>query len=91
MIERLCGKDATLFDFGVGDQPYKRSWCTIETPLRDIVLPLTLRGRLAARYHRAVVRAKVMIKANKAVYAFIQRARSRKLHSSQQTPAADNA
>lgn len=91
MIERLCGKDVTLFDFGVGDQPYKRSWCTIETPLRDIVLPLTLRGRLAACYHRAVVRAKATIKANKAVYAFLQRARSRKTHTDRRTTDADSA
>ncbi|OOG76061.1 cellulose biosynthesis protein CelD [Sinorhizobium sp. A49] len=91
MIERLCGKDATLFDFGVGDQPYKRSWCTIETPLRDILLPLTLRGRLAACYHRAAVQAKATVKANKAVYAFLQRARSRKTHTNRQITDADSA
>lgn len=85
MVERLCGEGAALFDFGVGDQPYKRSWCTIETPLRDIVVPLTLRGRFAAGYHRALVRAKVVIKANRAAYSFFQRARSRKTHAGRKT------
>ncbi len=90
MIQRLCGEDAALFDFGVGDQTYKRSWCTIETPLRDIVLPLTLLGRFAACYHRALVRAKAAIKANRVAYAFFQRARSRKQNISQKTVEIDS-
>ncbi|MEI2301565.1 GNAT family N-acetyltransferase [Ensifer sp. MJa1] len=77
MIERLSSQGVRLFDFGVGDQAYKRSWCTIETPLRDIVLPITLAGQLAALRHRLVVRAKTAVKANKAIYARIQRARRR--------------
>ncbi|WP_018239362.1 GNAT family N-acetyltransferase [Ensifer sp. BR816] len=75
VIERLCGEGVALFDFGIGDQPYKRSWCTVETPLRDITLPLTLRGYAAAGLHRAVVRAKRAIKANRTLYAFVQRRR----------------
>ncbi|WP_429120649.1 GNAT family N-acetyltransferase [Ensifer sp. 4252] len=90
MIQRLCSEGAALFDFGVGDQPYKRSWCTIETPLRDIVLPLTVRGRFAAGYHRALVQAKVAIKANRAAYSFFQRARSRKQKPARQTGEIDS-
>nr|WP_225165436.1 GNAT family N-acetyltransferase [Ensifer sp. IC4062] len=78
IIERLCSEGVALFDFGIGDQPYKRSWCTIETPLRDIVLPVTLPGQLAARIHRGAVLAKRLIKANKASYAFVQRLRQRR-------------
>lgn len=90
MIQRLCGEGAELFDFGVGDQPYKRSWCTVETPLRDIVLPLTVRGRFAAGYHRALVQAKVAIKANRAAYSFFQRVRSRKRKTDRQTGEIDS-
>ncbi len=75
MIERLSVQGVRLFDFGVGDQLYKRSWCTIETPLRDIILPVTLPGHLAALRHHLVVRAKAAAKSNKAVYARLQRAR----------------
>lgn len=75
MIERLSTQGLRLFDFGVGDQPYKRSWCTIETPLRDIVLPVTFWGRLAVLRHHLIVRAKAAAKSNKAVYARLQRAR----------------
>ena len=59
MIRKCNAEGFTLFDFGIGDQAYKRSWCTVETIQRDIVLPLTLRGRLAASAHRAAVRFKV--------------------------------
>lgn len=89
MIQRLCGTGVALFDFGIGDQPYKRSWCTIETPLRDIILPLTRRGRFAAGYHRSMVRAKSAIKANKAAYALLQRVRSRKQSTARQSAEGD--
>ncbi|ACP24803.1 hypothetical protein NGR_c10140 [Sinorhizobium fredii NGR234] len=85
VIERLCGEGVALFDFGIGDQPYKRSWCTMETPLRDITLPLTLRGHAAAGLHRAVVRAKRTIKANKTLYALVQRGRRRILRATTET------
>ena len=78
MIERLCAEGVAVFDFGIGDQPYKRSWCTVETPLRDIVLPLTFRGRLAAGGFRAIAEAKRLVKANETLYAFIQRQRQRR-------------
>ncbi|WEX78571.1 GNAT family N-acetyltransferase [Sinorhizobium numidicum] len=78
MIERLCGEEVALFDFGIGDQPYKRSWCTVETRLRDIILPLTPRGYLAAGVQHAVARTKRVIKANKTFYEFVQRQRQRR-------------
>ncbi|MCV9997476.1 GNAT family N-acetyltransferase [Pararhizobium sp. YC-54] len=79
LIIRKCNAEGvTLFDFGIGDQAYKRSWCTVETIQRDIVLPLTLRGRLAASVHRAAVRLKAGIKKNRKAYAFLQRLRQRR-------------
>ncbi len=81
MIERLCAEGVALFDFGIGDQPYKRSWCTLETPLRDIVLPLTFRGRLAGGGFRAIAWAKRLVKANETLYAFIQSQRQRRQRS----------
>ncbi|TCP87258.1 CelD/BcsL family acetyltransferase involved in cellulose biosynthesis [Rhizobium sp. PP-CC-2G-626] len=77
IIERACGEGVSLFDFGIGDQPYKRSWCTVETTQYDIVLPLTLRGRVAAGVHRLIVRTKRAIKANRQIYCAVQRFRQR--------------
>ena len=78
MIRKCNAEGVTLFDFGIGDQAYKRSWCTVETVQRDIVLPLTLRGRLAAGAHRTAVRMKVWIKKNRKAYAFLQRLRQQR-------------
>jgi CelD/BcsL family acetyltransferase involved in cellulose biosynthesis len=83
MIRKFNAEGITLFDFGIGDQGYKRSWCTVETHQRDIVLPITIRGRLAAWGHRFAVRLKAQIKKNKKVYAFLQRLRQRR-----QTPGS---
>ncbi|SIP95827.1 Acetyltransferase involved in cellulose biosynthesis, CelD/BcsL family [Rhizobium sp. RU20A] len=77
MIHDLVGTGAALFDFGIGDQQYKRSWCSVTTPQHDIVVPLTVSGRLMAGLHRAKVLAKTAIKGNRRLYAAIQKLRSR--------------
>lgn len=78
VIRKYNAEGVKLFDFGIGDQGYKRSWCTVETIQRDIILPLTLRGRLAAGVHRVAVRLKSAIKKNRMAYAFLQRIRQRR-------------
>lgn len=78
MIERACEEKAALFDFGVGDQLYKRSWCPLTTVQHDIFLPLTLKGRLAAAAFVAIARTKSAIKTNPTLYALIQRLRARR-------------
>ncbi|WP_426239951.1 GNAT family N-acetyltransferase [Pararhizobium sp. DWP1-1-3] len=78
IIRRCNAEGIKLFDFGIGDQGYKRSWCTVETIQRDIVLPLTLRGRLAASVHRTTVWLKSAIKKNRKAYSLLQRLRQRR-------------
>jgi CelD/BcsL family acetyltransferase involved in cellulose biosynthesis len=85
LIERACAQGAALFDFGVGDQEYKRRWCTQETVQHDILLPVSALGRLAAVAHRGVNRGKAAIKGNPHIYALIQRFRAR----SDQTPTVE--
>lgn len=75
VVEQLCREGAPLFDFGIGDQPYKRSWCRIETLQHDLLFPVTVAGRAAAAAHRAKTAAKRLIKQNPQVYAFVQRMR----------------
>jgi CelD/BcsL family acetyltransferase involved in cellulose biosynthesis len=86
IIERACADGVRLFDFGIGDQPYKRSWCTVETPQHDIVLPLTLRGRAAAGVHHMLVRAKRSVKANRRLYVAVQRFRQKRQGSVEPVP-----
>ncbi|WLS08953.1 GNAT family N-acetyltransferase [Shinella sumterensis] len=75
-IRKLCGEGVALFDFGIGDQLYKRSWCTIETPQYDLLWATTPAGSLAAALHRMKAGAKRFIKRNPQIYAFLQRRRS---------------
>lgn len=77
MIERACAEGAELFDFGIGDQAYKRCWCTQETAHYDVLLPVTALGRLAAFAQRGVTRTKAAIKGNAQIYGFVQRLRAR--------------
>ena len=77
-IERLCAEGARLFDFGIGDQPYKRSWCRVETAQHDLLWPVTAAGRLAAGAHRMKAAVKRAIKQNPRLYALLQRLRFQK-------------
>lgn len=76
MIEDCCAEGVALFDFGIGDQEYKRRWCTVETIQHDVLLPITAQGRLAAMAQRGMTRTKAVIKGNPQLYAIIQRLRS---------------
>ncbi|WP_321380399.1 GNAT family N-acetyltransferase [Rhizobium sp.] len=77
MIEQCCKDGVTLFDFGLGDQGYKRGWCPVETVQHDIIQPLTPLGHIAAKAQRVVIRTKAAIKNNRQAYGFIQRMRAK--------------
>ncbi|MCF3639491.1 GNAT family N-acetyltransferase [Rhizobium sp. TRM95111] len=77
-IQKLCAEGVRLFDFGIGDQAYKRSWCTVETVQHDLLWPATLAGSAAAALHRAKAGAKRAIKQNPQLYSLLQRLRSGK-------------
>lgn len=78
MIQKLCAEGVSLFDFGIGDQAYKRSWCNIETVQHDLLWPTTLTGSAVAGLHRARANAKRSIKQNPKLYGFVQSLRSGK-------------
>lgn len=77
MISGLQNKGVALFDFGLGDQTYKRSWAPVETDHHDVVLPLSLKGRIAGTAHRAITRSKAYIKARPGFYRTAQRLRAK--------------
>nr|WP_289851988.1 GNAT family N-acetyltransferase [Rhizobium sp. SSA_523] len=78
MIEEGCRSEAALFDFGVGDQLYKRSWCPVETVLYDVVVPISRLGAMASLGHSAVTQAKARIKRHPLAYRLVQRLRSKR-------------
>lgn len=77
MISGLHGKGVALFDFGLGDQTYKRSWAPIETDHYDVVLPISSIGVAAGAAHRAITRGKAFIKARPGLYKFAQNIRAK--------------
>lgn len=77
MIKRASEQGVAIFDFGIGDQLYKRSWCTVETVTHQLLLPITVRGWLMMLMLAARTRAKVAIKKRPPLYRFIQKIRRR--------------
>jgi CelD/BcsL family acetyltransferase involved in cellulose biosynthesis len=77
MIEQCCISGADVFDFGIGDQGYKRGWCPVETVHHDILLPITPIGHLAASAQRLMTRSKSAIKNNPQLYTLLQKIRAK--------------
>lgn len=75
MIEQCCNEGYATFDFGIGDQPYKRSWCPVITPQKDILLPVSIVGRMARLMEVGRIHLKAFIKRHRALYGAAQRLR----------------
>lgn len=76
MIEAASAAGHKVFDFGVGDQLYKRSWCPQRTELVDCYVPLNLKGRLAAPLIAGLIRLKRTIKTSPTLHKLAAGARS---------------
>jgi CelD/BcsL family acetyltransferase involved in cellulose biosynthesis len=64
-----------VFDFSVGDEPYKRLWCDIEERQFDLFVPFTARGRLHVVMRRLTALARRMVKRNATLASALRRAR----------------
>jgi CelD/BcsL family acetyltransferase involved in cellulose biosynthesis len=65
-----------VFDFTIGDEPYKREWCDAEIRLCDYVSAVSWRGWLAAAPTVPFRHLKRSIKRNPKAWAFVRKARS---------------
>ncbi len=74
-LEEACAKGLPLYDFSVGDEAYKRSWCDIEISHFDIVVPLTPAARLAVLGFDVIAGAKKRIKASPQLWALAKAVR----------------
>ena len=63
-IRSACEAGDVLFDFGVGDEQFKRSWCDLDTLHYDTTIAVTPVGHMAAAGARAIVVAKRLAKSN---------------------------
>ena len=75
LIEDCCNRGFETFNFGVGDEFYKRRWCDTELWHFDTALPLTLKGKAAALTWRGVASVKRSIKSNQKLFAIVKKIR----------------
>ncbi|OHV87985.1 GNAT family N-acetyltransferase [Mesorhizobium sp. ORS 3428] len=85
-IQEACELGFDVYDFSVGDEPYKRLWCDIEVQHFDVLAPLTLKGRALAAGLRQGARAKAFIKNNPTVWKLTKMLRRKA--AGQAAPAA---
>ena len=77
LVQSACESSVTVFDFGVGDETYKRSWCDIEVHHRDTMISLTLKGRAAETIVSIRRRAVSSIKRNERLWSLAKDLRAR--------------
>ncbi len=75
IIRRQCERGRQVFDLGVGEARYKRNLCDSIEPLVDVVVPITLRGRLHGAARGSLVTLKRRIKASPRAMAALSRVR----------------
>lgn len=76
-IQRACRDGFAVYDFSVGDEPYKRLWCDLEIRQFDALVPLTAKGRLPAIARRASSRVTSWVKNNPALWTMVKKLRQR--------------
>lgn len=76
-IRRACEEGLAVFDFSVGDEPYKRQWCDLESTQFDVLAPLTARGRRAAALHSWTGAVKRRINRSPRLWRLVKWARRR--------------
>ena len=87
-IQEACEDGMAVYDFSVGDEPYKRLWCDIEVQHLEVLAPLTLKGRALALGLRQSARLKAFAKHSPAVWKLTKLARRKA--AGQAAPADDD-
>ena len=88
-IKEASERGFDLYDFSVGDEPYKRLWCDLETQNFDVLLPLTLKGRALAMALHQKARAKAFIKNSPKIWKMTKTLRRKTAGQTTATPDDD--
>ncbi|MXN67305.1 GNAT family N-acetyltransferase [Stappia sp. GBMRC 2046] len=75
LVREMCEAGLERFDFGLGAERYKTAWAQAES-LSDIVIPLSIRGRLYSASTRAKTALKRVIRDNPRAWSLVRRARA---------------
>lgn len=84
-IGQACKTGYEIYDFGVGDEPYKRLWCNIETHHVDIVMPLSAKGHVYTTGLKTAAKLKTAIKNNPVAWRLAKSLRKRLAGNADQT------
>lgn len=76
-ILEACAEGLDVYDFSVGDEPYKRLWCDTEIVHHDVIMPLSAKGRLLALATHAKNRLKAIVKGNRRIWSLAKALRRR--------------
>ena len=79
LMQWCIANDITIFDFTIGDEPYKEIWCETQLELFNAAVPLTAIGRAAAGTMKIREAAKSTIKGNAALWSAAVEIRKRLL------------
>ncbi len=82
MIQNACDRGAQLFDFGIGDEQFKRSWCNITTIHYDTTIAVTTAGKLGASFARSQKHLKRFVKSHPVIFNIAKTIRLHFLHKS---------
>lgn len=85
-IREACEQGFSIYDFSVGDEPYKRNWCDLEIQHREVLLPLTMKGRAFAFGLHQNARLTAYIKSNPAIWQLMKRVRRKAIGQSSAKP-----
>ena len=75
IIDHCAGRGFRALDLGIGSDEYKRLFCKSDEPIFDSFIPITARGRFAARAISAIHRGKHLVKQNRMLLHLAQRLR----------------
>lgn len=76
-IKQACETGYDIYDFGVGDEPYKRLWCNSETHHIDVIMPLSGKGRIYTTGLKTAARLKAAVKNNPTAWRLAKSLRKR--------------
>ncbi|TIT61214.1 MAG: GNAT family N-acetyltransferase [Mesorhizobium sp.] len=88
-IQNACQTGFAVYDFSVGDEPYKRLWCDIETQHFEVLVPLTLKGRALGQALRQGARLKAFVKNSPTIWKLAKMLRRKAAGQTPPLPTED--
>jgi CelD/BcsL family acetyltransferase involved in cellulose biosynthesis len=76
LLRHAIERGFRLFDFTIGDEPYKRDWSDIELRIYDYLAPVTIKGSVAAAAATGFRRTKRLIKRTPILWRAFSKLRS---------------